>query len=510
MTRQPDTAHRPDAMEIHVYPRHKPALYRLRWSGIPLPRSVVHKKVVTSLPTKYPRRRTTGGEALTGFVPSSDAIRDEWLDKASLMRRYPHWSDIADKTLAKHAPVDSPQTFVPVPVHVSDEIIVRRQLDQTKLLQNARFLSETPAPKQRLQENGKHHAAAADLMSMAELRSELDKEKQCRINIDPAALAQAPPLRRFVYITDLLYPPGIPRPDPGFLEGCACGRPSRDNSGFSCCDPRSSRFFADAMDGEDVCACGQAHQHMFLSAISNGNDTTVQQEVPPFPYRINIGKNGEPRSELVVPPGHQIRECNVNCACTAKTCFNRVVQRGMTIPRLTLSYTAAKQWHVKCESNIPEGTFVCQYLGQVISVADAQELEKQYSKHTACTYIFDLDFARGDQFAGVEGKLEAEYSIDGTRWGNISRFINHSCDPNCAIYAVQYDSADPLLHRLAFFTRRDIIAGEELTFDYEGKVDYEEAYGKNGRNKKKKEKPVSSKFGFQCLCGSSRCRRWIL
>lgn len=49
--------------------------------------------------------------------------------------------------------------------------------------------------------------------------------------------------------------------------------------------------------------------------------------------------------------------------------------------------------------------------------------------------------------------------IDGGRGGNASRFINHSCEPNCEAYA--FDD------RMYIYAMRDIARGEELTFDYQ-------------------------------------------
>merc|ERR1712071_604812 len=72
------------------------------------------------------------------------------------------------------------------------------------------------------------------------------------------------------------------------------------------------------------------------------------------------------------------------------------------------------------------------------------------------TYLFDLDF----------NDIDCMYSIDAARMGNASHFINHSCDPNLAVFAVWSNCLDPNMPRLALFTQRDIQSGEELTFDY--------------------------------------------
>ena len=55
-------------------------------------------------------------------------------------------------------------------------------------------------------------------------------------------------------------------------------------------------------------------------------------------------------------------------------------------------------------------------------------------------------------------RLNETVVIDGARNGNESRFINHSCAPNCEAYA--FDD------RLYIYALADITRGEELTFDY--------------------------------------------
>ena len=55
-------------------------------------------------------------------------------------------------------------------------------------------------------------------------------------------------------------------------------------------------------------------------------------------------------------------------------------------------------------------------------------------------------------------RLNDSVVIDGARGGNESRFINHSCAPNCEAYA--FDD------RLFIYAMADIPRGQELTFDY--------------------------------------------
>lgn len=58
------------------------------------------------------------------------------------------------------------------------------------------------------------------------------------------------------------------------------------------------------------------------------------------------------------------------------------------------------------------------------------------------------------------------YCIDARRYGNIARFINHSCDPNLIPVKVYIDHQDLKFPRIAFFAARDIQINEELAFDY--------------------------------------------
>lgn len=69
------------------------------------------------------------------------------------------------------------------------------------------------------------------------------------------------------------------------------------------------------------------------------------------------------------------------------------------------------------------------------------------------------------------------------------------CSPNLQVFSVWIQSLDPRLPQLALFAKRDIGAGEELTFDY-----------KMGRNLGS----LSSREGrVPCLCGSKKCRGFL-
>uniref|UniRef100_A0A672JKR3 Euchromatic histone-lysine N-methyltransferase 1b n=1 Tax=Salarias fasciatus TaxID=181472 RepID=A0A672JKR3_SALFA len=163
-----------------------------------------------------------------------------------------------------------------------------------------------------------------------------------------------------------------------------------------------------------------------------------------------------------------IFECNHACSCW-RTCKNRVVQNGLRT-RLQLFRTSKKGWGVRTLQDIPQGTFVCEYVGEIISEAEAEMRQND-------AYLFSLD-----------DKPQDLYCIDARFYGNISRFLNHMCEPNlfaCRVFTTHQDLRFP---HIAFFASENIKAGEELGFNY-GDHFWE----------------VKSKL-FSCECGSSRCK----
>jgi SET domain-containing protein len=97
---------------------------------------------------------------------------------------------------------------------------------------------------------------------------------------------------------------------------------------------------------------------------------------------------------------------------------------------------------------IPDGTRVVEYTGERITKREAlrreaQRLERRRRGQDDSVYIFELN---------------GRYDLDGRSRGNVARYINHSCSPNCRV--------EILRGRIWIIARRDIAAGEELTFDY--------------------------------------------
>ena len=91
---------------------------------------------------------------------------------------------------------------------------------------------------------------------------------------------------------------------------------------------------------------------------------------------------------------------------------------------------------------IPKNKRIVDYAGEKISNRESLKRERRYLKdgHIWCF------------------KLNRLYVRDAAVGGNISRFINHACRPNCYTQVI----GDTIWIRAA----RNIRPGEELTYDY--------------------------------------------
>ncbi len=122
---------------------------------------------------------------------------------------------------------------------------------------------------------------------------------------------------------------------------------------------------------------------------------------------------------------------------------------------------------------IRRGERVAEYVGERITHAEADRRYDDDSMEEHHTFLFTVS---------------NRTVIDATVAGNDSRYINHSCDPNCESEIVR--------GRVYIVALRDIAAGEELHYDY--------AYQRDGTEGHAEERQ------YRCLCGTRRCRGSIM
>ena len=123
--------------------------------------------------------------------------------------------------------------------------------------------------------------------------------------------------------------------------------------------------------------------------------------------------------------------------------------------------------------DIPAGTQLIEYVGEVIKPSEADRRYPFDESEPQHTFLFSVNSRK---------------IIDASRKGNISRWINHSCDPNCEAIV---DKGRVFIHAL-----RDIKKGEELGYDYWFVLD----------------EPHTRKMKalYPCRCGAKQCRGTLL
>jgi SET domain-containing protein len=124
-------------------------------------------------------------------------------------------------------------------------------------------------------------------------------------------------------------------------------------------------------------------------------------------------------------------------------------------------------------NDIPKGTKIIEYVGEHINNAEADRRYDDESMKRHHTFLFILN---------------SRTCVDAAFEGNESRFLNHSCDPNCeAVISrghIWIEAAKP------------IAAGTELVYDYQYEDD-------------PKYTAEDLRF-YACRCGAPNCRGTIV
>ena len=91
---------------------------------------------------------------------------------------------------------------------------------------------------------------------------------------------------------------------------------------------------------------------------------------------------------------------------------------------------------------ISKNTRIIDYAGELVRNSESEAREERYLAE-GCIWVF---------------RVNRNWSRDAAVGGNLARFINHSCKPNCWIEIVD--------RTIWIRASRTIRAGEELTYDY--------------------------------------------
>ncbi|XP_011200659.3 histone-lysine N-methyltransferase SETD1 isoform X1 [Bactrocera dorsalis] len=135
--------------------------------------------------------------------------------------------------------------------------------------------------------------------------------------------------------------------------------------------------------------------------------------------------------------------------------------------QLKFAKSAIHDWGLFAMEPIAADEMVIEYVGQMIRpiVADLRE-SKYEAIGIGSSYLFRIDM---------------ETIIDATKCGNLARFINHSCNPNCYAKVITIESEK----KIVIYSKQPIGINEEITYDYKFPLEDEK---------------------IPCLCGAQGCR----
>uniref|UniRef100_A0A7N6AUU2 Histone-lysine N-methyltransferase NSD3 n=1 Tax=Anabas testudineus TaxID=64144 RepID=A0A7N6AUU2_ANATE len=140
-------------------------------------------------------------------------------------------------------------------------------------------------------------------------------------------------------------------------------------------------------------------------------------------------------------------ECHPQVCPAGDRCENQCFTKRLYAETEVIK-TEGRGWGLRTNQALKKGDFVKEYVGEVIDSEECQQrIKRAHENHMTNFYMLTLTKDR---------------VIDAGPKGNSSRFMNHSCSPNCETqkWTVNGDV------RIGLFALCDIEAGTELTFNY--------------------------------------------
>ncbi|KAL1214561.1 Histone-lysine N-methyltransferase ASHH2 [Cardamine amara subsp. amara] len=164
-------------------------------------------------------------------------------------------------------------------------------------------------------------------------------------------------------------------------------------------------------------------------------------------------------------------ECLNNTCPAGVSCSNQQFQKR-EYAVLERFQSGKKGYGLRMVEDVREGKFLIEYVGEVLDMQSYESRQKDYASKGQKHFYFMT--------------LNGNEVIDAGAKGNLGRFINHSCEPNCRTEKWMVNGEICV----GIFAMQDLKKGQELTFDY----NYVRVFGAAAK---------------KCHCGSSHCRGYI-
>ena len=165
-----------------------------------------------------------------------------------------------------------------------------------------------------------------------------------------------------------------------------------------------------------------------------------------------------------------IFECSRKCACDPETCPNRAVQKRWNWNLIVVRTRTAFGWGVRTLDFIPQGVFVCEFLGKVMGCKRELEATIKRCEQMGQTTPCNMD--------AYHFPVPEMLIMDTRDHGNISTFIEPTPFPNLVPISV-CDRKVRGRHRIALFSIRDIFPNEELHYSPNAAFDWEKKMKKS-------------------------------
>ena len=156
--------------------------------------------------------------------------------------------------------------------------------------------------------------------------------------------------------------------------------------------------------------------------------------------------------------------CNIG-----PNCGNRILSHKK-FPKSMPKRDKGKGWGLMVINGIEKDELVQEYVGEIID----EKMKRKRLEMWAENHPNDPNF--------YMMHLEPGWYIDAREKGSLSRFINHSCEPNCKLVPVNIAGHI----RVSIIACKKVKPGEFLSYDYH----FDTKHGDK----------------FVCRCGSSKCR----
>ncbi|KAM0840806.1 hypothetical protein ACQ4PT_059408 [Festuca glaucescens] len=164
-------------------------------------------------------------------------------------------------------------------------------------------------------------------------------------------------------------------------------------------------------------------------------------------------------------------ECEKRTCPCGEQCSNQQFQRR-SYAKISWFHSGKKGYGLELQEEVSEGRFLIEYVGEVLDITAYEYRQRDYASKGQKHFYFMA--------------LNGGEVIDACTKGNLGRFINHSCSPNCRTEKWMVNGEVCI----GIFATRNIKKGEELTFDYN--------YVR-----------VSGAAPQKCFCGTAECRGYI-